>query len=359
MAEMLWPRRAAPQRYSTESVEAVTSFNLDAQIASIPGALRQVFDDLSVPDLDPSRPVSFVGVGTSLHAARVASDWVTTLSGGTVVSRAVDAHDYGTWATIRPGEQAVVISHRGTKTFPHASLRRAKEAGATTIAVVGKAAPDQGADHTVRTCPNETAGTFTVSYLSSLAVLARLAAGVDTTSSGEFESALAKLPQALEATLTLGDPARVAAQIKDSQTLLIIGFGIDLATAQEAALKIKEGAWMWTEAMSPEFALHGTPASFHPGVTGLLIDPPHNDGGRTDRLEQVLGDLGMPTVRVMRDDDSSGLGFTTTHPLLQPMSSILPLQLLTAELARVRGTNPDTMHGGRDPWQRVMTGITL
>ncbi|MGU3438131.1 SIS domain-containing protein [Actinomycetes bacterium M1A6_2h] len=337
----------------------MTRFNLDSQIASIPSVVRTALDAVDIPALDPTRPVSFVGVGTSLHAARIASDWVTVLSGGAVISRAVDAHDYGTWAVIRKDEQAVVISHRGTKTYPHASLRRARDAGASTIAVVGEKAPEQAADVVLRSCPNETAGTFSVSYIASLTILAQLAGSIDTTTNGEFHAALSKVPDSLETTLTMGDPAAVAADIKDAQTLLIAGFGIDLATAHEAALKIKEGAWMWTEGMSPEFALHGTPASYHPGIVGLLIDPAHDDGGRMDRLERVLEDLGMKALRVARDDNSSGLAFTTPHPLLQPMSSIVPFQRLTAELARVRGTDPDRMHGGREPWQSVMTGITL
>ncbi|RHW29142.1 hypothetical protein D0Z08_00370 [Nocardioides immobilis] len=337
----------------------MTSFNLDTQIASIPEIVGKTIADLDVPALDAGHPVSFVGVGTSLHAARIASDWVTTLSNGAVRSRAVDAHDYGTWSTILPNEQSVVISHRGTKTFPHASLARARGAGARTLAVVGEAAPEQAADFTVRACPDETAGTFTVSYLSSLAILAKLAVSLDTTSGGEFAAALEELPGALEKTLSMGDPVGVASHVADLEALLIVGFGIDLATAQEAALKIKEGAWMWTEGMSPEFALHGTPASYHRGIAGILIDPPHDDGGRMNRLGEVLEDLGMITIRVMRDEDSSGLGFVTPHPLLQPMCSILPLQRLTAELARKRGTDPDTMHGGREPWRTVMTGIRL
>ncbi|SNQ49748.1 Glucosamine--fructose-6-phosphate aminotransferase (Isomerizing) [Frankia canadensis] len=335
------------------------SYNLDSQIASIPSVVGKTIADVNVPRLDPDRPVSFVGVGTSLHAARIASDWVTTLSNGAVRSRAVDAHDYGTWSTILPNEQTIVISHRGTKTFPHASLARARGAGAATLAVVGEAAPEQAADTTVRACPDETAGTFTVSYLTSLAILAKLAASLDSTTQGQFASALVDLPAALEKTLSMGDPAAVAARISNLEALLIVGFGLDFATAQEAALKIKEGAWMWTEGMSPEFALHGTPASYHRGIAGILIDPAHDDRGRMSRLGQVLDDLGMITIRVMRDSDASGLGFVTPHPLLQPMSSILPLQRLTAELARKRGTDPDTMHGGREPWRSVMTGIRL
>lgn len=333
------------------------SFNLDRQIASAPEALRAILAT-GVPELDPDRPIVFAGIGTSLAAARVAAGWVTMLTQGRNRAQAFDAHDLGTWMPIRSDDQVVVISHRGTKIFPTASLARARSAGASTIAIVGRTAPEQEADHVLRTCANETAGTFTVSYLSSLAVLARLAAQFDTSPARDFARAVDALPEAVDRTLRLGDPAAAAAQVRDAETLLITGFGLDLPTAQEAALKIKEGAWQWTEAMSPEFALHGTPASYHPGMAAAVIEPGDGDGGRTELLLSVLDRLGIRCIRAGTRPDAE-LAFTAPHPLLRPVTGIVPFQRLTAELARLRGTNPDSMHGDREPWRSVMTSIRL
>jgi glucosamine--fructose-6-phosphate aminotransferase (isomerizing) len=333
------------------------SFNLDRQIASAPGALRTILDQ-PVPALDRGRPIIFTGIGTSLHAARVAAGWISVLSGGAVRPQALDAHDVGTWAPLRPEDQVVVISHRGTKIFPTAALARARAAGAATVAIVGATAPEQAADHTLRTCANETAGTFTVSYLSSLAVLARLAEPFETSVEGAFAAGLDALPDAVQQTVSLGDPVAAAAALTEAETLLIVGFGLDLPTAQEAALKIKEGAWQWTEAMSPEFALHGTPASYHRGMAAVLIEPGQPDGGRTELLRTALGQLGMRTLAVSERPDAE-LAFVSPHPLLRSVTGIVPLQRLTAELARLRGTDPDTMHGHREPWRTVMAAVRL
>ena len=334
-----------------------TSFNLDRQIASAPDAVRDVLT-VEVPELDRGRPIIFTGIGTSLHAARVAAGWLAMLTSGEVRAQALDAHDVGTWVPLRSDDQVIVISHRGTKIFPTAALARARAAGAGTVAIVGRTAPDQLADHTLRTCANETAGTFTVSYLSSLAVLARLAAQFDASADGSFRTAVDALPDALQQTIGMGDPAAAAAALSEAETLLIVGFGLDLPTAQEAALKIKEGAWQWTEAMSPEFALHGTPASFHARMAAAVIEPWQPDGARTELLCSVLGRLGIRTSLVSERADGD-LAFVAPHPLLRPVTSIVPLQRLTAELARRRGTDPDTMHGGREPWRTVMTGLRL
>jgi glutamine---fructose-6-phosphate transaminase (isomerizing) len=262
----------------------IAEFNLDRQIASAPEAMRRILADaVDLPELDHGRPIIFTGIGTSLHAARVAAGWISMLTGGKIRAQALDAHDVGTWAPLRPDDQVIVISHRGPKIFPTAALARARAAGASTIAIVGQTAPKQDADHTLRTCANETAGTFTVSYLSSLAVLARLVAQFDTSADQAFSDAIEALPDAVQETIGLGNPAAAAA-VSNAETLLIVGFGLDLPTAQEAALEIKEGALQRTEAMSPEFALHGIPATVHPRLSAALIEP--GEPGRCREVEQ-------------------------------------------------------------------------
>lgn len=341
----------------------MTRFAYDDQIAAIPHAVSESLAR-EVPALDPGRPILFSGIGTSLHAARVAATWIIRLSAGRVRPHAVDAHDLGTGAVpIAPGDQVVVISHRGTKLFPNAALARAREAGAATIAIVGQSAPEQVADHTIRTCRNESAGTFSVSYLASLAALARLAAPFET-SGDSFARALPALPEALERTLAMEVPEDAVQALAEAHPVLVVGFGDDFVTAQEAALKLKEGAWIWTEAMSPEFALHGTPAAFHPEMGAVIIEPDMDDRGRSALLRAVLGRLGLRPVLTCgsaRDGaEAPTLPFAPApHPLLRPMLAILPIHRLTAELARLRGTDPDTLHGHREPWKTIMTGVRL
>ncbi len=336
----------------------MASYAYDAQLAAIPSVVAEVLVRNDTPALDPARTVVFTGIGTSLHAARVAADWVTQMTGRMGLALAVDAHDLGSGALPLTGaEQVVVISHRGYKIYPTASLERARAAGCATIAVVGLAAPEQAADHVMRTCANETAGTFSVSYLASLAALARLVAPFDR--DGAFSAALPSLPEALAQTLARPLERKVAEDIAVATPILITGFAGDLVTAQEAALKIKEGTWLWTEAMSPEFAIHGTPASYQPGMSAIVMRPALDDGGRTELLVSVLQRLGLARIAFC-GEAAPDLPFATPpHPLLRPLLAILPFHQLTAALARLRGSDPDTMHGHREPWKSVMTGLKL
>ena len=337
-------------------------FAFDDQLQSMPSVVAEIVGRTEWPALDPDRPILFSGIGTSLHAAKVAADWVTQLTSGRVRAFGVDAHDLGAGAIpLRTDDQVVVISHRGRKVYPSASLRRARSLGCRTISIVGAAAPEQEANYTIRTCANETAGTFSVSYLASLAALAKIIVASFPAEAAQFGAGLAKLPDAIATSLKLKPNPDLVLAFAKQTPILITGFASDLPTAQEAALKIKEGAWLWTEAMSPEFAIHGTPASYHADMSAIVMLPGIDDGGRSELLIDILKRLGLKRVATCGIAEAGpDVPFASPpHPLLRPFVSILPFHLLTAELARLLKTDPDTLHGHREPWKAIMGGLTL
>ncbi len=342
-----------------------THFALDDQIASQPEALRALLAGIDAPVLDPERPVVFSGIGTSLHACRVAAWWTAALSGGALRPVAIDAHDLALDAPLTPRDQVVVVSHRGTKRFPNAVLDRARKLGAATVAIVGQGAPAVAADTVVRTCPDERAGTHTVSYLTALAALGRIVAALvgPTAAATEFASALGTVPDAVTRTLDLPAPVEAAQRLAGREPLLLAGGGLDTITAQEAALKLKEGAYTWAEGLGVEFALHGPPAALRAGMGAVTITPAAgmDDGGRTEALRGLLRDLGVVALTcgdeaVSADED---LPFAPVPTLLRPFVAIVPLQRLTAELARLAGTNPDAIHGDVEPWAAAMARYAL
>lgn len=336
----------------------MTHFALDDQIASQPQAVRDALAAVDVPQLDPERPVVFTGIGTSFHAAQVAGYWATELSGGRIRPRVVEAHDYGLRGAIQPEDQIVVISHRGTKRFPHAVLDRAKAAGAATICISGRGAANPGGDVVLRTCPDERAGAHTVSYTTALAVLARLVAKwIAGPAAARFGKALNEIPDAMAETLAQPAPTAVLPRVINKEPLFLTGFGIDEINAREAALKLKEGTYLWAEGMSVELALHGTPAVYEPRHAAILIVPDEDDGGRTASLQGLLGMLHVQALTLGTGD--CDLPIAKVDDLLRPFVTILPLQRLVAELARRRGANPDAIRTDVEPYKSAMASVHL
>ncbi len=332
-------------------------FALDEQIASQPAAVAARLARIDVPTLDSDRPLILTGIGTSLHACFVAAAWITELSNGTIRPSVYAAHDLALTLPIRAQDQVIVVSHRGTKRFPNAVLARARSIGARTVAVVGEGAPEPVADAIVRTCPDERSSTHTVSYVTALVALGQLVARLLGSRGDVLLSALQTIPIAIEETLTYSAPVALAERLVGREPYLVAGCGVDALTAAETALKIKEGTYQWAEGMAVELALHGPPAAFRANMGAILLTPAVDDGGRTQELRTLLHELGAEVATCGEKDED--VRFAAVHRLARPLVAIVPLQRLVAEMARLRGSNPDAIHLDVEPWQTALGHVVL
>ena len=89
-------------------------FAYDEQLAVIPRVVAELLAQPEFPRFDPVRPIVLTGIGTSLHAARVAAEWIAQPTHGQVRAVAADAHDVGIGPfPLTARDQLVAISHRG------------------------------------------------------------------------------------------------------------------------------------------------------------------------------------------------------------------------------------------------------
>jgi glucosamine--fructose-6-phosphate aminotransferase (isomerizing) len=308
----------------------------------------------------------FTGVGSSLHACKVAAAWVTMLTNGRLRPAAVDALELVIGGGTHAGEQLVVVCHRGTKRFTNELLAQAKAVGAPTVLVTGNGATDPPGDHVIRTCDDETASAHTVSYTTALAALGRLVATLGGDRARDLLTALDAVPDAIRATLAMPSPAVVAEALRDVEPVLIAGSGIDAPTAEEAALKYKESTFLWAEDLGVEVALHGTPACYRQGMAGIVIEPAHDDRGRSAELATFLRSVGAPAYRVGAVDPATtgdaalpDVPFASVPLLARPLVSIVALQRLVGELADLQDGDPDETRGTTEPWASAIAAVTL
>jgi glucosamine--fructose-6-phosphate aminotransferase (isomerizing) len=290
-------------------------FLFDEQIASQPDAVAAVLQRPEPPAVDATQPLMFAGLGTSLHACRVAAAWAG------YPAKAIDAQELALLLPVPRGAQVVVVSHGGQGPFGGAVLAKAHGAGARTFAVVGEHAPEPQADVVVRTCPKERAETHSVSYLCALAVLGRM-----------LRLDLRRAPELLKELLSAPPPTDDAARLAPCDPVLLAGFGLDAISADEGALKLKEATFKWAQGMAVEQALHGPQAALRAGMGAILLRPGHADGGRYEALRDFCVRRAVAIVEPHVPDSGDAL---------RPLLSAVPLQRLTAEIARLCGGDPD------------------
>jgi glutamine---fructose-6-phosphate transaminase (isomerizing) len=255
----------------------------------------------------PRGRVVFTGCGTSFHAAQ---------TGGTAV-QALDA-------VLDPpaADVLVCLSHEGTTPL---TLEAARASSASVWAVTGTAqSPLAGlADEVIVATPTlEESWCHTASYTCAVAALTLLR--------GEE---VRGLPAAVTEVLDGEGPAPC-----DDRRVVVAGAGRDWPTAQEAALKLREGAFVAAEAHHTEQLLHGHLAAIDETVRAFVLEGQGRAAERGRDAANALMTLGCEVDVV-----------PTSHPVVD----IVQFQLLTLATAERRGVDPDRIRRDDERWARA------
>jgi len=274
-----------------------------AAIHAQPDWLRRVPTDRRLPD---GARIVYTGCGTSFHAAQTAGDAVQALE-----------------AVLRPpdADLLVLVSHEGDTPV---TLEAAQAFRGPKWLVTGKPDSPLGelCDEVVVATPEiEQSWCHTASYTCAVAALAALR--------GEDVSWLA---DAVEAALTDREP------VSGHARWLFAGVGRDWPTAQEAELKLREGAYVAAESHHTEQLLHGYLAAVDESVRCFVLEGEGRAAERARGAVEALRVLGCETTLV-----------PTRHPVVD----IVRFQLLTSELAESRGVDPDRIRRDDERWARA------
>ena len=161
-------------------------------------------------------------------------------------------------------------------------------------------------------------------------------------------TSLTKLPDLMEQTID-----RVDSQISvldqylaDSSDMYCLGFGSTYPIALEGALKLKEVTYIHCEGMlSTEFK-HGPLSAVYDGYPIIFIAGPEDIPLIVSGINEVTC-RGARAVTIGEDDprlrsnSTNMIVVPTSGPLFLPITSTLPLQLLSYRLSVARGYDPD------------------
>jgi glutamine---fructose-6-phosphate transaminase (isomerizing) len=289
--------------------------------------------------------------GSSDHAATFAKYLietrlgVLTSSAAPSVSSVYDAHADLT------NTVCLAISQSGASPDLLAAVGKAREAGAMVVALVNaKDSPlAERADHVVPLCAGtETSVAATKSFIASLSALIHLVAC--WAEDRELSEEIRKAPKHLERAWSLNWSAAVE-RLKSATDLFVVGRGMGLGVAQEAALKLKETCGLHAEAVSAAELHHGPMALVRPGFPVLLFS--QNDEARAG-LEVLAAELAARQADVMiagsRCPGALNLASEPAHPVIEPMLIAQTFYRMANALSLARGLDPD-----RPPHLRKVT----
>jgi len=293
--------------------------------------------------LDPALVITCAR-GSSDHAATFAKYLFETRLKTPVASFAPStASIYHTAWRKLDGALFLAISQSGRSPDLIASAQAAKEAGALVVAIVndeGSALGDVAHETVPMLAGPERSVAATKSFIASLLVLISItAAWVDDEDLGV---ALAGASGLLREAWKL-DWSPALPMLRDSSSLYVIGRGLGLAVAQEAALKLKETCALHAEAFSAAEVRHGPAAIVGKDFPVLMLVPRDEAGEAFGPLAADFLARGAPVL--MAGGAAPGaLSLPTlaeAHPVLAPVLDILAFYKLAAGLSIARGLDPD------------------
>ena len=259
---------------------------------------------------------------------------------------------------IEDGTVFLAISQSGETADTLAALREAMEKGALVLGIVNvvgsTVARETDAGVYIHAGP-EIGVASTKAFTCQLAVETMMALMLgrrrfmSQNSMGRYMRALAEIPDQVERTLEQSETVRqVVGEYVDFDNWLFLGRGYNYPIALEGALKLKEISYIHAEGLAAAEMKHGPIALIHEGMPVVVIAPRCATYEKiVSNIEEVRARKGRIIAVATEGDErishyADHVFYVPDTPVpLQPLLTVVPLQLLAYHAAVARGCNVD------------------
>ena len=302
--------------------------------------------------------VHLVACGTSWHAALVGKFLIEELTG---LPTEVDYASEYRYRSPLLGEDLLVvgITQSGETADTLAAMEMAQRGGALLATICnsrGSSAWRLASSPLLTQAGPEIGVASTKAFTTQLVAMVltalglRAARGLADSTDTELLTQLQHLPLAVERALSIDDDLYREAidSLSHTKDSLYLGRGILYPIALEGALKLKEISYLHAEGYPAGEMKHGPIALLQEGFPVVAVIP---EGTSRDKLIGNLMEVRArgAVVLAVADESSSDLQHVAdvvlpvprVHPLLQPIISVLPLQLLAYHVAVELGHDVD------------------
>ena len=304
-----------------------------------------------------SRKIFITACGTSYHAGLVGEYMIEQYCRIPVEVEYASEFRYRD-PIIQDDNLVIVITQSGETADTLAALREAKRKGATVMGivnVVGSSIARETHGGTYIHAGPEIGVASTKAFTSQVTALALLTLMIARTKVMSAEEGrkivkeMKKLPEKVEMALKTDNVvAKIAREFKDKRNFLYLGRGYNYPVALEGALKLKEISYIHAEGYPAAEMKHGPIALIDDDMPVVVIAIQDSTYDKiVSNIEEVKARKGRVIAVVSEGDDKLNklvdytIPIPTTLDLLQPIISIIPLQLLAYHIAVLRGCDVD------------------
>ena len=316
------------------------------------------FDDIEISKeyLESINKIFIVACGTAMHAGLVGKSIIENLC---KIPTEVDIASEFRYRDPIVDEHTlcIYISQSGETADTIAALKLSKMKGAKTLAisnVIGSSITRE-ADYTIYTHAGpEIAVASTKAYTSQVMLIAILAMHFAEILGTAGESVIENLkadmidiPSKIEKILDNTEQVKeFAKKVYTEKDMFFLGRGADYNVALEGSLKLKEISYIHSEAYAAGELKHGPIALIENGVTVIgIITNPNLVEKTISNIQEVIT-RGAKTLIITNQILPNShfdyvINIPETNPLISPILSVVPMQLLSYYISKFKGLDVD------------------
>ncbi|MGO4131654.1 glutamine--fructose-6-phosphate transaminase (isomerizing) [Janibacter sp. RAF20_2_2] len=325
---------------------------------------KLVLDELRIDEgkLKDIDRITIVACGTAAYAGMVAK---YAIEHWTRIPVEVSlAHEFRYCDPIVSDRTLVVsISQSGETADTAMAVRHARSLGALTVSVCnthGATIPRESDAVLYTHAGPEIAVASTKAFLAQITAcyvlglyLAQLRGGTFADDARAVMAELHEVPDKIASLLTEMDRVKeIARFMADTRSVLFLGRNVGYPIAMEGALKLKELAYIHAEGFAAGELKHGPIALIEPGQPVFIVvpgpDTPNELHKKVVSNIQEIRARGARTLVIAQEGDEEVLPFADevirvphTSPLLQPLLTVVPLQIFALHLSTAKGLDVD------------------
>jgi glucosamine--fructose-6-phosphate aminotransferase (isomerizing) len=307
-------------------------------------------------NLEGISKVVIIACGTAYHAGLVGKYAIEKWANISVDVELASEYRYRE-PSVDGNTLVIPISQSGETMDTLMAMRYARSKGARVFAVCntnGSTIPRESDAVLYTYAGPEIAVASTKAFLTQLIAMYLIALHLGTVrgslTQGEHEEIvahLAQLPGKIEQVLETVEPLRaLTRQFKDASSMLFLGRHVGFPTALEGALKLKELAYMHAEGFAGGELKHGPIALIDQGTPVVAVMPAFGSllAEKMASNVQEVKARGAVIIAIGDGDLMSAdhmIRIPATHPFLEPVLAVVPLQVIAYEMAIARGNDVD------------------
>lgn len=313
-----------------------------------------------MPQLLRANKIFIIACGTSWHAALAGKNMIESMARIPVEVDYASEFRYRD-PIIHPGDVVIGITQSGETADTKAALEMARERGATLFGIVNVVGSSIArlVDAGIYTHSGVEVGVAsTKAFTGQVAALALLAlrmgrqlGNLNDDSYMRLKSSLRSIPGKVAKILSQTDEIlAIADEYSDEKyhDFLYLARGFNFPIALEGALKLKEISYAHAEGYPAGEMKHGPIALIDEECPSVFIMPNDKDYGKViSNMQEVKARSGKVLAVVTEGDTMAEtiadhvIKIPECEPIFMPLLTVIPLQLISYQIAKTRGKNVD------------------